>query len=792
MDDYTSDSDILYSDEDDLLNALAGDDYERRSQISSKHFKFLNKIENGEYNEPKLLEHEIMENVDLKLKGDNGSTILHVMVERWSSTIEAPFAAIMKTYPDLYLVEDDLKRTALEKTEDGTREGKNHVEYFATNFSEETVNLLRGEKSRIMEVLLKALRNIAAWETLLRQLGTKALEHKWDGNPLLHRIVAYIATCTRSDDQFSILLDVVKALLHHVPESITQMNHQNLSAYQLHKKLLDKERQRGEPAKPDSSLSKKSSLDNEKHITPEMLVLKKRPTNDWPSNEPPTNNQEDVENPSRIKRTRPSRIRARTKKVTFPDLKSRVNKALARCLQLELLRKVDPEDIPSLLYHRDEEVEFDLDLSEMAQGKGMEDQQSWGDIIQTIRSLPFGEILRFVRIPGYSTPNNAAPRMYPDRIISILKDLSEKGVKYIIRLEAGSDPDLAESDEAIINPPIIKIRVLNYNPTEGWLAALSGIKPTKVFETRQVWPERNERFPALIQQLRQDWADQLSRIGEIVSNFAGSSSSASIKIAMIGDGLARFTEHIAAGRSFIQDGESGFRSLKPFYLSSTNHGARMTEIILQACQNARLYVARVTDIGYGSSEPLLIRNIARAIDWAIAQKVEIIYMGVGFKWSESDSDDLQRLKRSLFEANAKKVPLLSPIIEKDIGTFLPSDLRDLLLQIAPARKSSGIQHNWESDEQDYDFMVPGEITLSGEQGLAYGGSIAVAFATGLAATLMLAAKLKNSQIEIRQAFGALSSRTRTRFVFLDELKVEEDKHETLNNLTRFFSERKLR
>lgn len=95
-------------------------------------------------------------------------------------------------------------------------------------------------------------------------------------------------------------------------------------------------------------------------------------------------------------------------------------------------------------------MEFDLDLSEMAQGKGMEDQQSSRDIIKTIRSLSFGEILRFVRIPGDLTPINTASRMYSDRIIGILKHLSEKGVRYIIRLEAGSDPDLAESDEAII------------------------------------------------------------------------------------------------------------------------------------------------------------------------------------------------------------------------------------------------------------------------------------------------------------------------------------------------------
>lgn len=361
----TSSSD-LYSDEDEIFDApvSAGDDYERRSQIYREHFTFLEKIEAGEYDEPKLLEQEVMENVNLKMKGDNGSTILHVMVARWSSAMEAPFAAIMKTYPDLYLVEDDLKRTALEKAEDGFREAKNYIEFFATNFSEATINLLHGEKSHIMDILLRALRNITTWETLLRQLGTRALEHKWDGNPLLHRIAAYIATCTRSDNQFSILLDVVKAILRHVPESITQMNHQNLSAYQLHHNLLEEERQREELRKPDNSLSKKSSVDFEKHIAPETLGLKRRSSIDRPSKDRPAIILKDVKEVevTKFRTTRPSRPRTRNKKATFSDLKFRVNKTLARFLQLELLRKVDAKDIPILLYHENEGMFITKDL----------------------------------------------------------------------------------------------------------------------------------------------------------------------------------------------------------------------------------------------------------------------------------------------------------------------------------------------------------------------------------------------------------------------------------------------
>lgn len=68
-----------------------------------------------------------------------------------------------------------------------------------------------------------------------------------------------------------------------------------------------------------------------------------------------------------------------------------------------------------------------------------------------IESLSFDQILRFVRIPGFSKSKHTKPNMHSDTVANIFKCLYDrKAVTHIIHLEVGSDPDLAESDDAII------------------------------------------------------------------------------------------------------------------------------------------------------------------------------------------------------------------------------------------------------------------------------------------------------------------------------------------------------
>jgi len=73
------------------------------------------------------------------------------------------------------------------------------------------------------------------------------------------------------------------------------------------------------------------------------------------------------------------------------------------------------------------------------------------------------------------------------------------------------------------------------------------------------------------------------------------------KIAMLGDGidLSKFPqpECIAIGKSFIRNTAVSFQPFKPFYLSSTGHGAIVAKLILRACPTASLHVARTHDAG---------------------------------------------------------------------------------------------------------------------------------------------------------------------------------------------------
>lgn len=84
----------------------------------------------------------------------------------------------------------------------------------------------------------------------------------------------------------------------------------------------------------------------------------------------------------------------------------------------------------------------------MDQNDGNEFRQ---DVITMVESLSFDQILRSVRIPGLSKSKHTKSTIDSDTVANIFKCLYyRKAVTHIIHLEVGSDPDLAESDDAII------------------------------------------------------------------------------------------------------------------------------------------------------------------------------------------------------------------------------------------------------------------------------------------------------------------------------------------------------
>lgn len=373
---YLGDSDYL-DDSDDLDQLSVGGEYDRRPYISRKHFEFLENIDKGLYDDSERLEQEVKDNVDLEMIGESGSTILHVMAERWSSKMKGPFTAIMKRYTAIYRVEDDLRRTVIEKAKDGRRETSRFVDFFATEFNEETVDLLLAERWAILEILLPSLKNIAAWERLLCRLGKEVLRHRWGGNPFLHYTVAYIAQ-SKPQGKDSELLNVVQAILHQVPESLTQLNERHLSAYQYHGVLYEQggvhkaldialareqaHSQDEESSKPPSQRGKvEECIPNplrridEIQTQEDLKSLKDKP-------EQLDQSEEKIDQLSSrdsipkvpmkpIARIFPYRNRKKTgKSKEYIQQKLQANAEVARLLRLQILRYVDAEDMPSLLY----------------------------------------------------------------------------------------------------------------------------------------------------------------------------------------------------------------------------------------------------------------------------------------------------------------------------------------------------------------------------------------------------------------------------------------------------------
>lgn len=160
-----------------------------------------------------------------------------------------------------------------------------------------------------------------------------------------------------------------------------------------------------------------------------------------------------------------------------------------------------------------------------------------------------------------------------------------------------------------------RIKIYIYNHSDGWLPALRGLERDRMetVDMRYVCLECGWRLSTLMQSFREKWIQQLFQFGASFSELSNYRNNLPrVKVAMLGDGIApaRFPERIAAGKSFIRNRAAPFQPFKPFYLSSTDYGANMAEMILRACPGAFFYVARVTEAGNAGSDSSLTRKLA--------------------------------------------------------------------------------------------------------------------------------------------------------------------------------------
>ncbi|KAL7939080.1 hypothetical protein V8C35DRAFT_285649 [Trichoderma chlorosporum] len=220
-----------------------------------------------------------------------------------------------------------------------------------------------------------------------------------------------------------------------------------------------------------------------------------------------------------------------------------------------------------------------------------------------------------------------------------------------------------------------------------------------------------------------------------------------VTIALIDDGVytgaaTQGIPRIAAGKSYYgqQNRNLHFRD---FYTGPSQHGTKMASFINKICPMVQLYVARMDD-SRAPIEKFTVDSAIEAVKWAIKMKVDIISMSWTFKEKEAASEQTEAFRKAIQEANHAGIILLNSLNDREmtiIDDLLPTSYNEII-RIGSATKWG---KKSESNKQgDAHYLFPGqEIPIKnseGENEMVSGSSVATAFAAGLAALIIYAAR----------------------------------------------------
>ncbi|KAL7901847.1 hypothetical protein HDV64DRAFT_143531 [Trichoderma sp. TUCIM 5745] len=224
-----------------------------------------------------------------------------------------------------------------------------------------------------------------------------------------------------------------------------------------------------------------------------------------------------------------------------------------------------------------------------------------------------------------------------------------------------------------------------------------------------------------------------------------------IKIAIIDNGADRIrttvSNKIAKGVSYVTGvAENGHRIL-PWWMVADPHGTQMASLIAKANPFARLYIARVGK----RRKDILPENAAKAIEWAIEQKVDII----SISWvTKQDNPALKEAIRKAVDSDGRR-PTLVFCSTADEGTYsgkvYPVDYEGVVKVAATDRYG----HLPPTSAGGVNILVPGdEVPADGPSYMekyasttVSGSSVATACAAGIASLALLLLKICNNCLE---------------------------------------------
>ncbi|KAJ5644510.1 hypothetical protein N7507_010521 [Penicillium longicatenatum] len=246
------------------------------------------------------------------------------------------------------------------------------------------------------------------------------------------------------------------------------------------------------------------------------------------------------------------------------------------------------------------------------------------------------------------------------------------------------------------------------------------------------------------------WMDSVQKFTRFVKDFKPRASIKEVKIAIIDDGIdisrGDFFHQVQNGESFHQlDDFFGRRG--GFYVPSGEHGTWMAQCISKVCPMAKLYIAQLETIrGPGGQRTFTPQSAADAIEWAIAQGVDIISMSWSIEEGSDTSGTASELRDAIRKAHSDhNIVMFCASIDEGAtarDNTLPGTMKTECIKIG-ACTGTGTRFSWVSSDH-CDFYVPGEIPLfisqlkdNSQNSISTGGSsVSTALAAGFAGMLM--------------------------------------------------------
>lgn len=226
-----------------------------------------------------------------------------------------------------------------------------------------------------------------------------------------------------------------------------------------------------------------------------------------------------------------------------------------------------------------------------------------------------------------------------------------------------------------------------------------------------------------------------------------------IKVAIIDNGADKIRSPIGSmiekGISYVSSDLLG-EAPRPWWMVADAHGTQMASLIGQINPYCRLYIARVGK-GRADIDP---KKAAKAIHWAVEQKVDIISMS----WvTKKNEEELEKAVKEAAQTDKGRRPTLMFCSTADEGAFggpaYPVDYKEHVVSVSATDSWGGLTSKTDRHTR-VDVSIPGEdleasapFYLGNVGSTVSGSSVATALAVGIASLALLLLRTYNDGSE---------------------------------------------